>query len=57
MAKDKKKSKGPEHRNSNYQLKNGNKSSKKQDKKSVLSGISNSISSAANGFAKMLKKS
>jgi hypothetical protein len=34
MAKDKKKSKGPQDRNSNYQMKNGNSVSKKQDKKS-----------------------
>ncbi len=37
MAKDKKKSKGPQHRNSNYQMKNGNSVSRKherhQDKK------------------------
>ena len=34
MAKDKKKSKGPKDRNSNYQMKNGNSVSKKHDKKS-----------------------
>ena len=34
MAKDKKKSKGPQDRNSNYQMKNGNSVSKKHDKKS-----------------------
>jgi hypothetical protein len=33
MARDKKKSKGPQHRNGNYQLKNGNKPPKKQQKK------------------------
>jgi hypothetical protein len=33
MAKDKKKSKGPQDRNSNYQMKNGNSVSKKHDKK------------------------
>jgi len=34
MARDKKKSKGPQDRNSNYQMKNGNSVSKKKDKKS-----------------------
>ena len=34
MAKDKKKSKGPKDRNSNYQMKNGNSVSMKHDKKS-----------------------
>ena len=33
MAKDKKSSKGPQDRNSNYQLKNGNAVSKKQKKR------------------------
>lgn len=33
MAKDKKKSKGPQHRNSNYQMKNGNSVSRKHEKK------------------------
>jgi len=33
MARDKKKSKGPQDRNSNYQMKNGNSLSKKKDKK------------------------
>lgn len=33
MAKDKKKSKGPQDRNSNYQMKNGNSVSKKKEKK------------------------
>jgi hypothetical protein len=33
MAKDKKSSKGPQHRNSNYQMKNGNAVSKKNEKK------------------------
>jgi hypothetical protein len=62
MAKDKKKSKGPQDRNSNYQMKNGNPISKKRDKnvssasaaqassksggKGILSGITKSISSA-----------
>jgi len=32
MAKDKKKSKGPKDRNSNYQMKNGNSVSKKKEK-------------------------
>lgn len=35
MAKDKKKSKGPKDRNSNYQMKNGNPVSKKKEKKPV----------------------
>ncbi len=35
MANDKKKSKGPQHRNSNYQMKNGNAVSKKHEKKQV----------------------
>ena len=34
MANEKKKSKGPQDRNSNYQMKNGNSLSKKKDKKS-----------------------
>ncbi len=33
MAKDKKTSKGPKDRNSNYQMKNGNSVSKKKEKK------------------------
>jgi hypothetical protein len=33
MAKDKKKSKGPKDRNSNYQMNNGNSVSKKKEKK------------------------
>ncbi len=37
MAKDNKKSKGPQDRNSNYQMKNGNSVSKKKDKKSNAS--------------------
>jgi hypothetical protein len=35
MAKDKKKSKGPKDRNSNYQMKNGNSVSRKKEKKPV----------------------
>ena len=34
MAKDNKKSKGPQDRNSNFQMKNGNSVSKKKEKKS-----------------------
>jgi len=37
MTRDKKKSKGPQDRNSNYQMKNGNSVSKKMDKKSNAS--------------------
>jgi len=82
MAKDKKKSKGPKDRNSNYQMKNGNAVSKKKEKKpaaapvkeassnkvapsvlpnkagqskSLLSGISSSISSATSSISKMFK--
>lgn len=76
MANDKKKSKGPQDRNSNYQMKNGNSLSKKKDKKanagkpietksvsaansgkqkSLISGISSSISSATSSITKMLK--
>jgi hypothetical protein len=33
MARDKKQSKGPKDRNSNFQMKNGNSISKKKDKK------------------------
>lgn len=75
MAKQKKKSKGPQHRNSNFQLKNGNgvTSSRIDDRKaanrsgrasptseagetkSLLTGISGSISSAANSITKMFK--
>jgi len=80
MARDKKKSKGPQHRNSNYQMKNGNavskKHEKKQDKKSdagqsvdtksgtiakpeeqksLILGISGSITSATNSITRMFK--
>jgi len=75
MVKQKKKSKGPQHRNSNFQLKNGNgiTSSEKDDRheanrpgkarsaseaegpKSLLTGISGSISSAASSITKMFK--
>jgi hypothetical protein len=68
MARDKKKSKGPQDRNSNYQMKNGNSVSKKKDKKtksaaqakpaeqkSLISGISSSISNATNSISKMFK--
>jgi hypothetical protein len=37
MAKNNKKSKGPQDRNSNYQMKNGNPVSKKKEKKSNAS--------------------
>ena len=37
MAKDKKSSKGPQDRNSNYQMKNGNAVSKKQKKRTGAS--------------------
>ncbi len=37
MAKDKKNSKGPKDRNSNYQMKNGNSVSKNKEKKSNAS--------------------
>jgi hypothetical protein len=80
MVKDKKKSKGPKDRNSNYQMKNGNSVSKKKEKKpnaalpqetksaaktkpqakpaekkSIISGLSSSISNATNSISKMLK--
>ena len=65
MTRDKKKSKGPQDRNSNYQMKNGNSVSKKKEKKSnaskpaeqksFISGISSSISNATNSISKMLK--
>lgn len=76
MARDKKKGKGPQDRNSNYQMKNGNPVSKKKDKKSsgskptetksaaqtkpaepksLISGISSSISNATNSISKMFK--
>ncbi len=74
MARDKKQSKGPKDRNSNYQMKNGNSISNKKDKntrvskpsearsssnaaekKSLLSGISSSISSATSSISKMIK--
>lgn len=74
MAREKKQSKGPKDRNSNYQMKNGNSVSKKKEKnpnvsksseakpssqgaekKSLISGLSSSISSATNNISKMLK--
>jgi len=76
MANDKKKSKGPQDRNSNYQMKNGNSVSRKKDKKSsasrpketksaaqtrpveqksLISGISSSISNATSSISKMFK--
>ncbi len=70
MVKQKKGSKGPQDRNSNYQMKNGNPVSKtkgkmpmagkKAETKSaaktgVVSGISSSISSATSSITKMLK--
>ena len=80
MAKDKKRSKGPKDRNSNYQMKNGNSVSKKSDRKteagkivetqsapapgaesggqkSLMSGISSSLSSATDSISKMIKRS
>jgi len=70
MAKEKKKSKGPKDRNSNYQMENGNAVSRKKEKRpaaaasahsraeqprGLLSGISCSISSATSSIGKMLK--
>ena len=75
MTNEKKTSKGPQDRNSNYQMKNGNSLSKKNKKsrtgkrvetksvsaaksgerKSLISGISRSISSATNSITRMLK--
>lgn len=72
MAREKKQSKGPKDRNSNYQMKNGNSVSKKkekkpnvtkssearassQEKKSLISGLSSSISGATSSISKMLK--
>lgn len=43
MAKDKKMSKGPKDRNSNYQMKNGNAVSKKKEKKT---GTANPVQAA-----------
>ena len=70
MAKQKKKSKGPEHRNSNYILKNGktNKASKKETeagkpleiknegKKGFFAGFSDSITNASNSITKIFKQ-
>jgi hypothetical protein len=74
MAREKKQSKGPKDRNSNYQMKNGNSVSKKKEKKpdvakssearasaqaaekkSLISGLSSSISGATSSISKMLK--
>jgi len=75
MTNEKKTSKGPQDRNSNYQMKNGNSLSKKNktsragkrgatksvsaaksgEHKSLISGISRSISSATNSITRMLK--
>ena len=46
MANDKKKSKGPQDRNSNYQMKNGNSVSRKKDKKSDASKSTETKSAA-----------
>ncbi len=46
MTRDKKKSKGPQDRNSNYQMKNGNSVSKKKDKKSNASNLTEAKSVA-----------
>jgi hypothetical protein len=56
MANEKKKSKGPQDRNSNYQMKNGNSLSKKKDKKSSAgkSGETKSVSAAMSGEQKSL---
>ena len=48
MAKDKKKSKGPQDRNSNYQMKNGNPISKKKGNK-TSSASAAQASSKSNG--------
>jgi len=53
MAKDKKKSKGPQDRNSNYQMKNGNPISKKRDKK-PSSASAAQASSKSNGHKGLL---
>jgi hypothetical protein len=73
MAREKKQSKGPKDRNSNFQMKNGNSISKKKEKKqnsskpagvsssasaekkSIISGLSNSIAGATSSISKMLK--
>ena len=75
MAHEKKKSKGPQDRNSNYQMKNGNSLSRKKEKRSVgessgaksatmaksgeqkslISGISSSISGATSSITKLLR--
>jgi hypothetical protein len=73
MAREKKQSKGPKDRNSNFQMKNGNpiskkkekkqngakpveaKSSSQAEKKSLISGLSSSISGATSSISKMLK--
>ncbi len=70
MTRQKKGSKGPQDRNSNIQLKNGNSVSKTKGKMptaekhaetkssaktSVMSGITSSISSATSSITKMLK--
>ncbi|MDM7933912.1 MAG: hypothetical protein QUS08_00805 [Methanothrix sp.] len=56
MTKAKKKSKGPQHRNSNYQMKNGNAPLAAGDRKrGLMEGISSSISSATSSIVRMLK--
>jgi hypothetical protein len=49
MARDKKKSKGPQDRNSNYQMKNGNPVSKKRDKKPSSASAAQAGSSKSSG--------
>ena len=46
MAKDKKQSKGPKDRNSNFQMKNGNSVSKKKEKRQNSSRTAEGKSSA-----------
>lgn len=71
MVKDKKNKKGPQDRNSNYQMKNGNSITRKKDKpisasaaqkssnsggqKGLLSGITKSISCVTCSLTKKLK--
>jgi len=59
MAKDKKKSKGPQDRNSNYQMKNGNPISKNRDKKasSASAAQASSKSSGQKGLLSGISKS
>ena len=55
MANEKKKSKGPQDRNSNYQMKNGNSLSKKDKKpKASKPASTKSVSAAKSGEQKSL---